>query len=599
VRVWLPTEERSGLGWLGIPHLVDSPCPQFDMSSLGVMSRACVGTGDEWNAMLTVSHLSRRIGGETILDDVSFTINPHDRVGLVGPNGAGKSTLLRLLAGIDVPDAGTVAFAPNVSIGYLKQGFADLPEGTLADLLDAPTRGLVSTYRALERATAALGDPDSPDATNAYDRALEAFERTGGYDALAQLEVHLDRFGLGSIPFERPLATLSGGQKTRAGLAGLLASSPDLLILDEPTNHLDIDALGWLEDHLARSESAMLIVSHDRGFLDRVVSRILELDGATHSLTHYAGTYTDYALQKAHAEQEQAEAWYRQQKEVRRIKEDIRRMEHHARTIEANTIDFAVRKKAAKIARPAVVRKAKLERMLESEDAIEKPSLSWGLAVDFGNESASAGARHVAQVDAASISLGGREVLRNVSLDILHGDRIALIGPNGSGKSTLLKLIAGDIRPDRGQVHRGAGVKVGYFAQEQDTLDLGITVLEQVRREAAMSESDTRTFLHRFLFGGDTVHRPVGALSYGERARLMLALLVLRGTNLLLLDEPLNHLDIPSRERFEQALAQFEGTQVVVLHDRYAVERLATRVIELRDGAIVERDPGSLEHTRA
>lgn len=556
-------------------------------------------TDDEWNAMLTASHLSRRFGGDTILDDISFTINPHDRIGLVGPNGAGKSTLVRLLTGDDRPDAGSIVLAPGTSIGFLKQGFADLPDGTLADLLDAPTQGLAAAYRALEAATARLSDPADADAVDDYERALAAFEALGGYEALGALEVHLDRFGLADVAFDRPLDTLSGGQKTRAGLAGLLASSPDLLILDEPTNHLDIDALDWLEHHLRRTESAVLIVSHDRGFLDRVVTRIFELDGETHTLTAYAGGYGDYAAQKAHAEQEQAEAWYRQQKEVRRIKEDIRRMEHHARTIEANTIDFAVRKKAAKIARPAVVRKAKLERMLESEEAVEKPGQSWGLAIDFGHEGAASGARHVARLDRVSLRLGGHAVLRDVSLDVLHGDRIALIGPNGSGKSTLLKLIAGDLRPDTGEVRLGPGVKVGYFAQEQDTLDFEVTVLDQVRREAAMSESDTRTFLHRFLFGGETVHRRVGALSYGERARLMLALLVLRGTTLLLLDEPLNHLDIAARERFEQALTGFAGTQVIVLHDRYAVERLATRVIEVRDGVVTERDPASLEVSHA
>lgn len=549
--------------------------------------------------MLTVSHLSRRFGGDTILDDVSFTINNHDSVGLVGPNGAGKSTLLRLVTGFDQPDGGSIRLTPGASIGFLKQGFADLPEGTLADVLDAPTNGLVSAYRHLEEVTTRLGDPDDLKAADAYDDALLAFDTVGGYEALSGLEGHLERFGLGDVGFNRPLATLSGGQKTRAGLAALLASNPDLLVLDEPTNHLDIDALDWLEDHLRRTESAMLIVSHDRGFLDRVVNRILELDGEAHTLTAYAGGYSDYAEQKAHEEQEQAEAWYRQQKEVRRIKEDIRRMEHHARTIEANTIDFAIRKKAAKIARPAVVRKAKLERMLDSEDAVEKPSQSWGMAIDFGNEAAATGARHVVQLDHVDVTFAGREALHDVSFDILHGDRVALIGPNGSGKSTLLKVIAGEIVPTGGQVRLGAGVKIGYFAQEQDILDLDQTVLEQVRAEATMSESDTRTFLHRFLFGGDTVHRQVGALSYGERARLMLALLVLRGTNLLLLDEPLNHLDIAARERFERALTQFEGTQVVVLHDRYAVERLATRVIEVRDGQIAECNPATLEATHA
>ncbi|MGI8406879.1 MAG: ABC-F family ATP-binding cassette domain-containing protein, partial [Thermomicrobiales bacterium] len=334
---------------------------------------------------------------------------------------------------------------------------------------------------------------------------------------------------------------------------------------------------------------AILMVSHDRGFLDEAATQIFEIDGDTHQLTVYPGNYSAYVAAKRHVEEEHAAAWSRQQKEVRRVKEDIRRLEHHARTIEANTIDFAIRAKAAKIARPAVVRKAKLERMLDSEEAIERPNQKWGMAIDF--KAVSHGARDVVTIEGVEVDLGGQRVLNDVSLNVQHGDHVALIGPNGSGKSTLVKLIAAEIQSSRGSVRVGANVKIGYFAQEQDSLDLEKTVLEQTRAEAAMSESDTRTFLHRFLFGGDMVHRQIGALSYGERARLMLALLVLRGTNLLLLDEPLNHLDLSARENFERALEQFDGTMIVVLHDRYAVARLANRVIEIRDGMATEIDP--------
>ncbi|MGI8482744.1 MAG: ribosomal protection-like ABC-F family protein [Thermomicrobiales bacterium] len=541
--------------------------------------------------MLTVHQLSRRFADKLVLDDISFTINSGDRIGIVGPNGAGKTTLLRLLTGDDVTTRGSISIAPGRTIGYLRQGFADLPQGTLGDLLDVPTHGLLAAQGQLDAATLALGDPEmDPElSTVAFDHASVAFEARGGDVAIDELEVLLARFGLEDVNFDRPLASLSGGQKTRAGLSGLLATHPDLLILDEPTNHLDIDALDWLAGFLRGYRGAILMVSHDRGFIDEVATQIFEIDGDTHQLTVYPGNYSTYVAAKRHAEEEHAAAWSRQQKEVRRVKEDIRRLEHHAQTIEANTIDFAIRAKAAKIARPAVVRKAKLERMLDSEEAIERPNQTWGMAIDF--KSVSHGARDVVTIEGVDMDLGGQRVLKDISLHVQHADHVALIGPNGSGKSTLVKLIAGEIQASRGSVRVGANVKIGYFAQEQDSLDLEKTVLEQTRAEAAMSESDTRTFLHRFLFGGDMVHRQIGALSYGERARLMLALLVLRGTNLLLLDEPLNHLDLSARENFERALGQFYGTMIVVLHDRYAVARLANRVIEIRDGLATEIDP--------
>jgi len=546
--------------------------------------------------MLTVTHLSRRFGDKLVLDNISFHVNPGDRIGLVGPNGAGKTTLLRVMAGVDVDqsNSGIVSIASGRTIGYLRQGFAGLPEGTLGDLLDGPTLGLLGAQTRLDAATAAWEDPngDQEAISAAFDDASAAFEACGGYAAIDELELLLDRFDLGDATFERPLSTLSGGQKTRAGLAGLLASRPDILVLDEPTNHLDIDVLDWLSAFLVAYRGAIVMVSHDRGFLDDVATQVFALDSITHQLTAYPGNYSAYVAARKHEELEHAAAWARQQKEIGRVREDIRRLEHHAQTIEANTIDFAIRAKAAKIARPAVVRKARLERMLESEEAIERPDQVWTMAIDFKVESH--GARDVIDIDGVEVSLGGKTVLQGVSLNVRIGDRVALVGPNGSGKSTLMRLIAGELQPERGSVRIGANIRIGYFVQEQDSLDLGKTVLQQARDDASMSESDTRTFLHRFLFGGDMVHQLIGDLSYGERARLMLALLVLRGTNLLLLDEPLNHLDISARENFERALSQFEGTIVVVLHDRYAVARLANRVVEVRDGMLTEVDPATI-----
>jgi len=542
--------------------------------------------------MLAVTQLSKRLGDVAILDSLTFTINALDRIGLIGPNGSGKSTLLKLLTGSLEPDSGSIVRSPRARVGYLRQGFAELADGTLGDLLDTPTDGLLSARARLDLAAAGLApaEGDSERQTGAavaavaYERAVADFERTGGYPALDELDHLLGRFGLSGFSPERPLATLSGGQKTRAGLAALLASAPDLLLLDEPTNHLDRDALVWLGEFLNRFRGGVLIVSHDRGFLDDVVTKIFALDPATHQLTAHAGSYSDYARVRRREERELASAYLRQQREVARITEDIRGAEHHARTIESNSIDFAVRKKAAKIARPAVVRKRKLERLLTSADAVEKPEQRWGMAIEL--DAPDKGAREVATLATVSVSFDGRPVLDAVSLHVGHGDRVVLTGPNGHGKSTLIRLLAGELRPDQGSVAIGPGVTIGYFAQEQDTLDLGLTVLELARITGEGAERDLRTFLHRFLFGGEVVHRRVGDLSYGERARLMLALLVLGGATLLLLDEPLNHLDIDARERFEQALEQFGGTSVMVLHDRYAIRRLANRVIEVRDGSL-------------
>jgi ATP-binding cassette, subfamily F, member 3 len=544
--------------------------------------------------MFTVNHLSKRYGDNLILDNVSFVLNDGERVGLVGPNGAGKSTLLRLVCGEESPDGGTVTLDPGVSLGHLRQGFADRPDGVLADLLDGPTHGLATAQHALDDALAMYQDPDAdPDAiAEAYELATERFDAAGGYAAIDELTTLLGRFGLDGLGFEIPLRQLSGGQKTRAGLAALLSSKPDVLILDEPTNHLDIDALDWLGRFLNDYPGAVMMVSHDRGFLDGIVTRILELDPDTHSVTSWPGSYSDYVAAKRLEEDEQAAAYARQQKHIARITEDIRGAEHYARTIEANTIDFAVRAKAAKIARPAVVRKRKLERLLESADYVEKPQRKWGLSVEL--PTVAGGGRDVVVIEHADLGYDTTPVLRDISLHIRHGDRVAIVGPNGGGKSTVIRTIGGQLQPLAGSVRLGASIQPGYFAQEQDTLDSRLTVMEQVRQVSPGSESDLRTYLHKYLFGGEMVHRRIGSISYGERARLMVAILALQGTNLLLLDEPLNHLDIDARTEFEQALQQFVGTIVLVLHDRYAIERLASRVIEVRDGRVREMDPALL-----
>lgn len=536
--------------------------------------------------MLTVSNVSCRLADVTLFDHLNFTVNAGDRIGLVGPNGSGKSTLLRIIAGDLMPTSGSVSRTASTRIGFLRQGFADMPGGTLADLLDVPTDGLFRRKCMLDEATLALAstDQDPMVLVERFERASDAFEAAGGYTFLSEIEALLDRFGLGDMSPGRPLDHMSGGQKTRAGLAALLATRPNLLILDEPTNHLDESALNWLFDYLNGYDGALIIVSHDRAFLDGIVTKILAIDPVRKTGTIYPGNYSDFVAAREHERSEAESAWHRQQVEVARIQRDIRATEQKSRNIEASTIDFAVRKKAAKIVRPAVVRKKKLAKLLDNEEAAEKATRSWGIAPDFGE--VSDGARDVVIIDDATIQLGDRIILQGVRLHVRHGDRIAITGDNGTGKTTLMRAIAGDIAPTRGTIMRGPGVIPGYFSQEQQTLRPSLTVLQQAQTVVSISETDLRNELHKFLFGGDTVHKLVGDLSYGERARLMLALLVLQRTTLLLLDEPLNHLDIDARESFEHALLQFRGTMIMVLHDRYAIERLATHEWKVEDGTV-------------
>lgn len=536
--------------------------------------------------MLIVSGISQRFGDRLILDQISFALNAGERIGLVGPNGAGKSTLLNVLAGLETPDQGSVQLGPTDRIGFLRQGFAELPKGSLADLLDDQLDGLLAAHVALEAATARLERAPEDDSLTTFERALVKFEDSGGYAAVDELEVILGKLGVGNIDFGTPLRELSGGQKTRAGLAALLASQPSILLLDEPTNHLDIDALAWLEQLLTSYRGAILVVSHDRAFLDKIATGIFELDANTHRLTAYPGNYRAYQAAKQAEARARAESYERQQREIARIEQDVRAVAGHAMKTEKSTQNDYLRGRSKKVARTAKVRERKLERMLESTEWIDKPERTWGLALTFSNGADSS--RDVAVVEHASVELGGRLILLDVDLHVAAGDRIAVTGPNGGGKSTLIRLSMGLLPPAIGEVRLGPSVVTGLYAQEQETVDPNATVLEQARVMAPLTETDARTFLHRFLFGGDMVFQRAAELSYGERARLALALLVLKGANFLLLDEPLNHLDLISRERFEEALAQFDGTLLIVLHDRYAIERIANRVIEVRDGRLKE-----------
>jgi ATP-binding cassette subfamily F protein 3 len=379
----------------------------------------------------------------------------------------------------------------------------------------------------------------------------------------------------------RPVAALSGGQKTRLGLARLLLAQPDLLLLDEPTNHLDIVALDWLEGFLADYDGAMLIVSHDRAFLDRTVSRTLALDDTAHTLREYTGGYTAYAMTIDRDLEKQWASYREQQERFRRLEASIRRLSNQARSIEAETIHFHWRRIAKDLARHAVVQRARLERMMASEETVEKPGLTWKMKLEFGDTPRSG--QDVLRISDLRVGYGQRALLEEVDLHLGYGERAVLIGPNGAGKTTLLRCITGQLKPWAGEVRLGRGVRLGYMAQEQETLDPAATPLALIRAAAPLDETEARSYLHYYLFTGDEVFVPVGRLSWGERSRLALALLAAQGCNFLLLDEPINHLDIPSRESFERAMARFEGTVLAVVHDRYFIERLATAIWTLED----------------
>jgi len=535
--------------------------------------------------MLQINDLSKAYGDTVVLEGVNLLINDGERVGLVGPNGCGKTTLFEIIVGRETQDRGSITFAPpNLPLGYLEQALV-YPEGaTIADVMRSYADDPEHQVHDLAVQLSAASGEELERLMADYARALEHLETRDSYRTAAQIEVVLAGLGLETLDRDMPVAVLSGGQKTRLGLARLLLQHPRLLLLDEPTNHLDIAALEWLEEFLSAYDGAVVIVSHDRTFLDRTVNRILELDPISHAISSYPGSYTDYVAAK---ERELEQEWARykdQQGRVARYQRAITGLEGYARSIEKGTINFHIRKIAKGIARNAVVQKRRLERMIDSEEYLEKPKQTWQLKFDMVDTPRSS--QDVLILEELSMGFGDQCLFQDVNLSLRAGERVVLTGPNGSGKTTLLRIIMGQIEPQHGQFRLGPSVRVGYYAQEQEDLDDNLDPFTEIQRVAPMGDTEVRSFLHYFLFSGDDVFVPIGALSLGERARLALAKLVAAGCNLLILDEPINHLDIPSREQFEQGLSHFEGTILAVVHDRYFIERFATRLWAIHDGII-------------
>ncbi|HEU4743966.1 MAG TPA: ABC-F family ATP-binding cassette domain-containing protein, partial [Anaerolineales bacterium] len=525
-------------------------------------------------------------GIQPILEDISFRISNTERIGLIGPNGCGKTTLMRILAGFERPDSGAVVSArPNLRAGYLAQGMDFDSEQTIQSTLSLHSVSeAVLEAEIASLASALASDPGDAQIQTQYDAALHQISN------LHSLPAILAPLGLSNIPLDTPVKHLSGGQKTRLMLARVLLEEPHLLLLDEPTNHLDIEMLEWLEEWLFRFNGAVLIVSHDRAFLDNRVTSILELDPATHGIKSYPGNYADYLEQKLTEREKQAQAYQDQHDELAQLRSaavHIRGLTKMKKGGKADGGDkfakgFFGNRATKNVAGRAKHIEARIEKIL-TEERIEKPRSSWQMKLDFG-----ASAHQSKDVlITENLSVGyDQPFLSNLNLNIRAGQRIALTGPNGTGKTTLVRTIAGKLKPLAGNMRLGVTVKPGYMAQEQELLNPDLNSLQTIQRVAPFNETEARNFLHYFLFKGDDALRVTRELSFGERARLQLGLLVAQGCTFLLLDEPINHLDIPSRARFEEALANFKGTVLAVVHDRYFIERFASDVWRVKDGKV-------------
>ncbi len=546
--------------------------------------------------MLTAHHIHKTYGIQPILQDISFSVSNSERIGLIGPNGCGKTTLMRILAGIEQPDSGTVASTrPNPStrsgqrlrIGYLAQGMDFEPNQTLQTTLSLNPVSQTDLESEIASLASALStNPNDSHLQTKYDSILHQLST-----ANHQPQTILGPLGLAELPLETPIAHLSGGQKTRLMLARVLLEEPHLLLLDEPTNHLDIEMLEWLEGWLNRFQGAALIVSHDRAFLDNTVTSILELDPKTQSMKAYPGDYTDYLDAKQREFEKQHDEYQDQIIELRKLHNaarHLRRISQFKKGGKGDTNDKFAKgffgDRTTHTARRALRIEKRIENMLE-EDSKEKPIQSWQIKLDFGAPAHQS--KDILITDLFSIGYAlNNPLLENLNLHIRAGQRIGLTGANGTGKTTLIRTIAGKLNPLAGSLKLGMTVKLGYMSQEQELLSPNLNALQIIQSVVSLNETEARNFLHYFLFKGNDTLRRTPELSFGERARLQLAVLIAQGCTFLLLDEPINHLDIPSRARFEEALANFKGTILAVIHDRYFLERFTTDVWNVKDGKI-------------
>ncbi|HSG46130.1 MAG TPA: ABC-F family ATP-binding cassette domain-containing protein [Anaerolineales bacterium] len=524
---------------------------------------------------ITVSNASLILGAHTIFQDLNWEIQHDQKIGLIGPNGAGKSSLLKLIMEEHVPEkGGAVIRAKDVTVGYLPQHPEFDPERTALSLaLDGNPR-VKEIDQELIRLEKKLGNPDVYNdpkrlgrTIERQQRLLEEFESLGGLNYESRVRELLRGLGLPESDFEKPVSALSGGQKKLIGLARLMLLSPSVLLLDEPDNHLDMPGKAYLEKLIINYPGAVVIISHDRYILDAIATHIAEIEDG--KITTFIGNYTEYIVDKEERLARQEELYNIQQREIGRLELALKR---YKQWVIVND----------KFAKKITNMEARIERM----EKIDRPMLDrrkMNLSLNGYR-----GSKQVLEFDSVTKEFSDRKVLDDLSFLIRHGERVGLIGANGAGKSVMLRLILGEDEPTLGEIKIGPSVTVGYYAQEHETLDFDQTVIDTVRLAGNMSESNAVSLLIRYLFTYQQATQKVADLSGGERSRLQLALLVLSGANFLLLDEPTNNLDIASAEVLENALEDFNGTVLVISHDRYFLDRTVNRIFELKDSVITE-----------
>jgi ATP-binding cassette, subfamily F, member 3 len=517
--------------------------------------------------LMQLNQLTKRFGAELILSNIKLEIQMNDRIAIVGRNGAGKSTLLKMMAGEMNHDSGDIFKPKETTMGYLAQNTGLQSEETIWNEMEKVFTHLKDLEKELRKMEMQMADPDLLEDQKRYqqlltdyDRKQEYFKTAGGYQYEADIRAVLNGLNFKNFSWDTPITSLSGGQKTRLALGKLLLTSPDILILDEPTNHLDIDTLSWLENYLQSYQGAVVIVSHDRYFLDKIVNTVYEI--AFQSSKKYYGNYSDYLKKKEADFEQEVKRFEKQQEEIKRMEDFIQK----------NIVRATTSKRAQS-------RRKQLEKM----DKIEKPKDD-NQSAKFSFQTAKRSGNDVLRL--RNYAFRYKEstdfLFDNLSLDLNRGDSVGLVGPNGVGKTTLLKTIIGDLEASKGDKMLGTNVQIGYYDQEQTKLNSKKTVLNELWDEYPMkNEKDIRTILGNFLFSGEDVLKPVSALSGGEKARLSLAKLMMQEANFLILDEPTNHLDLDSKEVLEAALVDYPGTLLFVSHDRYFINKIATQVVEM------------------
>lgn len=519
--------------------------------------------------ILSCNNISKSFGTDVIIKSCSFNIEDHEKAAIVGINGAGKSTLLKIITGIEPADTGLVTLAKDKTLGYLSQQQNLNSDNTIYDELLSVKQYILdmeAQLRSIENQMKSADDTALETLMKKYSDLNHEFELNNGYAYKSEITGVLKGLGFAEEDFTLNVNTLSGGQKTRVALGRLLLSKPDIILLDEPTNHLDMESISWLENYLLNYSGAVLIVAHDRYFLDKIVSKIIELDNG--NATVFSGNYTDYASKKAILRNMQLKEYLNQQREIKHQEEVITKLKQFNRE-------------------KSIKRAESREKMLNKMEFVDKPEIL-NDKMDIKLEPNVISGNDVLTVDNLTKGFDGTILFDNISFQIKRGERVALIGSNGTGKTTILKLINGIIPADSGSIYLGAKVNIGYYDQEHHVLDPDKTIFDEIRDAYPdLNNTQIRNTLAAFLFTNEDVFKYIKDLSGGERGRVSLAKLMLSNANFLILDEPTNHLDITSKEILENALNSYTGTVLFVSHDRYFINSTATRIIELANKTVV------------